>query len=333
MRTNAPDDHPFAKYVRILAKGKTGSRALSEDEAYKAFKMILENKVEDVQLGAFLMLLRVKEETASELAGFVQASRESMSLPIVIPSVTLDWSSYAGKKKHYPWYLLSALLLAQQGVRVFMHGAAGHTEGRIYSEVVLSALGITPARSWQDVEAQLDSIGFSFMPLSSFCPRLDQIIRLRPLMGVRSPVHTLSRLLNPTAAPFSLQSIFHPSYGDNHQLAAALLNQENAMVFKGEGGEVERRPEAEVKTKTLRNGMFSEQLWPKLLEGRQLGPKTISPEYISSVWRGQLQDTYAEAAVIGTTAFALFLLNETMGVEQSTEQARVYWMNRNTSAI
>ena len=53
-------EHPFAQYVRIVGKGKNGARSLSYDEAYQAFGMILKNEVLDVQLGAFLMLLRVK---------------------------------------------------------------------------------------------------------------------------------------------------------------------------------------------------------------------------------------------------------------------------------
>ena len=94
-------EHPFAQYVRILGKGKTSSRSLSFDEARDAMGMILRGEVLDVQLGAFLMLLRVKEESPDELAGFVAAARDFMQAPQDIP-VDLDWSSYAGKRKHYP---------------------------------------------------------------------------------------------------------------------------------------------------------------------------------------------------------------------------------------
>ena len=69
-------EHPFAQYVRILGKGKKGSRSFSENEAYDAMNMILKDEVEPVQLGAFLMLLRVKEESPEELSGFVKAVKE-----------------------------------------------------------------------------------------------------------------------------------------------------------------------------------------------------------------------------------------------------------------
>ena len=91
-------EHPFAQFVRIVGKGKNGARSLTYDEAYQAFSMILKNEVLDVQLGAFLMLLRVKEESVDELTGFVQATKDQLNFQPL--AVDLDWSSYAGKRKH-----------------------------------------------------------------------------------------------------------------------------------------------------------------------------------------------------------------------------------------
>ena len=63
---NRPE-HAFAPFVRILGKGKTGTRSLTLSEAEEAFGMILSGQAEPVQVGAFLKLLRVKEETGEEL--------------------------------------------------------------------------------------------------------------------------------------------------------------------------------------------------------------------------------------------------------------------------
>ena len=94
--------HPFAQTIRTLGRGKKGSRDLTEEEAYSAFSQVLKDEVEPEQLGAFLMLLRVKEETAAELAGFVRAARDHLETPTKLPAVHLDWSSYAGKRRHLP---------------------------------------------------------------------------------------------------------------------------------------------------------------------------------------------------------------------------------------
>jgi anthranilate phosphoribosyltransferase len=68
-------EHPFTPYVRILGRGKSNSRPLTIDEAKTAMAMILEGKALPEQIGAFLMLLRFKEETPEEIAGFVKAAQ------------------------------------------------------------------------------------------------------------------------------------------------------------------------------------------------------------------------------------------------------------------
>jgi len=73
---------------------------------------------------------------------------------------------------------------------------------------------------------------------------------MRHLLGLRSPVNTLSRLINPLGATASLQSIFHPAYARLHQEADRLLSQPRAPVFKGDSGEVEIKPQADTRTRT-----------------------------------------------------------------------------------
>lgn len=127
MTFTTPEEHPFAVYVRALGKGKRGARSLTEAEAETAMGLILDGRVTDAQLGAFLMLLRHKEESAEELAGFTCAVRARLQPPGF--AVDLDWPSYAGKKRHLPWYLLAVKCLAGSGVRVVMHGGGTHTAG------------------------------------------------------------------------------------------------------------------------------------------------------------------------------------------------------------
>lgn len=327
-----PNEHAFAPYVRILGKGKTGSRSLTRIEARTAMAMILRGEVKDVQLGAFLMLLRVKEESADELTGFVEAARVQISAPISL-GADLDWSSYAGKRKHLPWFLLSALTLADHGIRVFMHGAGGHTKGRLYTESALNALGISTCESWMDTERALATQQFAFMPLRHICPPLQAMIDLRNEFGLRSPVHTLVRLLNPLAAPYSIQSVFHPAYALNHQQAAVDLGQEHASVFKGEGGEIERRPEAASKVYSVHAGVMSEETWPKLVEGRQEQAEQLDVELLRAVWRGTARDEYAELAVLGTLAIGLRLLQRAESPDDALRMAGEYWAQRNKSRL
>lgn len=321
-------EHPFAEYIRILGKGKKGSRPLTQDEAYQAMLMILTEQVQPIQLGAFLMLMRVKEETPEELAGFVQAARETFKLDQYQANVDLDWSSYAGKRRHLPWFLLSALLLAENGITVFMHGSEGHTAGRLYTQDVLSYLGLQPATSISEAVQHLQQHQFSYLSLQHFCPKLHDIIELRPLLGLRSPVHTLVRLLNPFNAPHSIQGIFHPGYRPVHQQAAALLRQAHMAVLKGEGGETERNPDMDCLVQSVHDGELSDENWPALFTHRHVKAEQLDPKQLALIWQGTSTDEFAEASIIGTAAVALKLLGKAQSQQQAHELATDYWNAR-----
>ena len=137
------EPHPFAGFLRTIGRGATLGRPLDEAEAEQAMAMILDGAVEPVQLGAFLLVLRYRTETPAELAGFVRAARSRITAPDDI-AVDLDWPSYADRHKQLPYFLLAALLLAGNGVRVLMHGIDG--EGAATTPAALSALGVPALR-------------------------------------------------------------------------------------------------------------------------------------------------------------------------------------------
>ncbi len=327
------EEHPFAQYVRILARGRTIFRPLTRDEARDSMRMILAGEVEPIQLGAFLMLMRYKEETAEEVAGFVEACRDALDAPQGV-AVDLDWSSYAGKRRQLPWFILSCLLLAQNGVRIFMHGTEGHTPGRLYTRETLEFMGLPVADTLAEAAGHIDKTNFGYVPLEGLSPTLREIIDLRPFLGLRSPVHTISRMINPLAADAMIQGVFHPGYLATHQEAAQLLGERKMSVIKGEGGEIERRPNKPLIVKSVLNGELSEIEWPALLpESRQPHDEDMDTGRLLAVWRGELEDDYAEAAVTGTAALALGTMNQASDPDDAQAQAEAMWQARDRGRL
>ncbi|QGZ30919.1 glycosyl transferase family protein [Stutzerimonas stutzeri] len=321
-----PAEHPFAVFVRILGKGKRGARDLTREEAREAMGMLLDGKVEDTQLGAFLMLLRHKEESAQELAGFTEAVRERLHAPSI--AVDIDWPTYAGKKRHLPWYLLAAKCLARNGVRILMHGGGAHTAGRMYSEQQLDLLGIARCEDWNSVAVALDRANLAFAPLGFWMPGLQRMIDQRNILGLRSPIHSLARILNPLGARCGLQSIFHPGYQANHREASRLLG-DTAIVIKGEGGEIEVNPDGVAHLYGTQAGVSWDEDWPALSPQRHVKPATLDPQHLLAVWQGTVEDAYGELAVVATIALALRGLGQSR--ESAFSQARQYWERRNLS--
>lgn len=327
-------DHPFAKYLRTIARGPNLSRHLTEEEAYEATRMILADEVEPVQLGAFLCVLRVRTEVPEEGAGFVRAVRETLEVPPDSPAVDLDWSSYSGKKRQLPWYLLSALMLAQNGVRIFMHGSEGHTPDRIYAREALEGLGIPVATSLAEAAEHVEARNFTFLSLQHLSPKLQEIIELKPVIGVRSPVNTFARLINPLDATHEIQSVFHPNYGEIHRGTAQLLGRRNMAVFKGEGGEVERRPQKPLVVQYLLDGEPVDEEWPALMPEKKFKiDEAMDTSRLDAVWCGEEEDAYAAASVAGTAAVALRSLGRAGGIAEADEMARAMWDNRNRERL
>ncbi len=322
------EEHPFAQYIRILGKGKKGSRSLTEEEAYTTFLMILNEQVRPEQLGAYLMLLRVKEETPEEVAGFVRAVREFLNTAANDIRVDLDWSSYAGKRRHLPWFILTALLFAENGVRVFMHGASGHTDGRIYTKDVLNELGLNVSSNFADAQNAIEQNNFAYMDLEQLCPKLHQIIQLRPILGLRSPVHTLSRMINPLNAPYMMQGIFHPGYHPTHQLAGIILKQPHMAVIKGDGGEIERNPDMKCLVQSVHEGQMIDEEWPPMFKKRHVKDETLNVANLIALWRGEIEYEYGTAAVIGTTAITLKMMGKANTIEDAEALAQKMWHNR-----
>jgi len=323
----APAAHPFARFVRTVGRGQHLSRALGEDEAAEAMAMILAGEVAAEQLGAFLLVLRYRGETPEELAGFVRAARARLGAPADL-GVELDWPSYADRHKQLPYFALAALLLAEAGVKVALHGLAG--SGPVTTPAALQALGLAPAESFDAAARQLAQDNVAYLPVERLCPPLAGLFALRPTLGVRSAANTFGRELNPLGAPCQMQGVFHPTYLPVHQETARLLGQPRAAIFKGGGGEVQRNPEKPCRVSLVVDGAAAEEVWPALVPGARFAwrDEPLDPGLVVALWRGERESAAAEAAVVGTAAVALKLLGRAETQEAAQDLAEDLWRGR-----
>jgi anthranilate phosphoribosyltransferase len=158
------------------------------------------------------------------------------------------------------------------------------------------------------------------------------MIALRNVMGLRSPVHTLARLLNPLDAPFVMQAIFHPAYRESHQSAAALLGYRNSCVIKGEGGEIERNPDGLCLAKRIVDGALQDEEWPMLFPLRHAPEEEFVMDDFLAVWRGEKAHEYGEMAVVATVALALRTLQRADSQDAAMAMARAWWEARDRHA-
>lgn len=292
----------LSEHVRILGRGPGRSRSLTRDEARAAMAAMLDPACPPEAVGALLMLLRMKGETAEEIAGFAQAAQASIHVP---GGAALDWPCYAaGRTRGLPWFLLSAALVAQAGHRVLLHGWNG-PDRRIRDS--LAAAGIAIASSASDVARLLDRDGIAYLPLDEAHPALFRLLDLRRVLGLRSCINTVCRMLDPGRARASVQGVFHPSYRLLQADAARLLGRSDLTVIKGGGGEFECHPAKEIQIFGLRGGEIWDSVLPARIDvTRRLAMPTDAT--LPQLWSGQAAPAFETAIVLATAETALSTL-------------------------
>ena len=325
----------FAGFVATLGRGPGRSRPLSRAEARDAFGLVLADAVHPAQLGAFMMLLRYRGEDPEEITGLVEAARDALPHaasggPAAIGPVALDWPSYgAGRTRGAPWFLLSALALSQTGVRVLMHGT-NEFSGGISVADGLAAIGGAPSATAFEVGHALDRTGFAYWPAACLFPALDRLLGMRRLFGLRSPVNTVARLVDPGSAGVSVDGVFHPPYIALHLGVAERLDRRSVVVIKGGGGEAERPAAKPTAAHLWRRGRGrSELLLPALAPAVERSAVPDSPASFARVWHGEGPvSPLALQTVVGTVALALLALDDGLDPGTADRRAQEIWQAR-----
>ncbi|MCQ8240813.1 glycosyl transferase family protein [Rhizosaccharibacter radicis] len=321
----------FATFVQILGRGPGRSRSLSRDEARSAMELVLGDQVDPAQLGAFLMLLRYRGEDPDEIAGLVEAVRAAIGAgrsPGGEPTVMLDWPSYgAGRTRAAPWFLQAALALSRSGRSVLMHGTNEFSGGMTVADG-LRALEMPSTTGRREAIGTAARAGFAYLPVAALCPAVAALLGMRRLFGLRSPINTVGRLLDPADAMASVDGVFHPPYIEVHLSVAERLDRRSLLVLKGGGGEAERNGAKETTVfLTRREHGRSELPLPVLGPAAPRG-EPVDADRFRAVWEGAEAPEPVVATIIGTVAIGLLALDTDLDPGDADEMARTIWARR-----
>ena len=234
----------IASYIKEIGRGKEGARSLTEAQAYDLMSRVLDGHVSDLEVGAFCIAMRIKGETTVELAGFLTATQErcvpiSNGLHPGSPVVLLP--SYNGARKLPNLTALLALLLAQEGVAVLVHGVS-KDPGRVTTADVFHDLRLPIANNANDIGDAWSRREPVFMAIDTLCPALAKLLEVRRVIGLRNPGHTVAKLLDPVhhqsggGAALRVVNHTHPEYAE--ALSGFFQHtQANAMLMRGTEGE------------------------------------------------------------------------------------------------
>jgi anthranilate phosphoribosyltransferase len=222
-------------FRQLLAKVGTGA-SLSVEEAERAFDIMTSGDATPAQMGAFLMALRVRGETADELTGGARVLRAKV-LRVQAPDDAMDIVGTGGD--HHGTYNVSscsALVVAGAGVPVAKHGNRAFTSKSGAADV-LGALGVPLELPVDSIERCLREARVCFL----MAPRHHSA--MRNVAGPRvelAPTRTIFNLLGPLSNPalvrYQLVGVFDRRWVLPVAQALGNLGLHRALVVHGEDG-------------------------------------------------------------------------------------------------
>ncbi|MEA2371057.1 MAG: anthranilate phosphoribosyltransferase [Solirubrobacteraceae bacterium] len=204
-------DIPDATVTRALDRVASG-RDLTADEAAGVLGQIMAGDVSQAQIAGFLIGLRTKGETTSEIVGFARTMRSlATAVHADAPDQLLDTAGTGGGRTSFNVSTTAALIAAGAGCRVAKHGNRSATS-LSGSADLLEALGARIDLGPEAVARCIEEAGFGFM----FAPAHHQatrfVVPVRKQLGVRTIFNFLGPLTNPAGAGRQLIGVSDPAF-------------------------------------------------------------------------------------------------------------------------
>jgi anthranilate phosphoribosyltransferase len=226
---------------------------LTADHAAAVLAEIMEGRASEVQTGAFLIALRAKGETVSEVVGLARTMR-SLATPVTTARTDLvDTAGTGGGPSTFNVSTTAALVAAAAGCAVAKHGNRSYTS-KCGSAELLEALGVSIELDPKRVGRCIDEVGFGFM----FAPRhhkaMAHVVPVRKELAVRTIFNFLGPLTNPAGAQRQLLGVSDRHYQETIAEALVGLGSGRAMVVAGEDGVDEISISARTRVIEVRDG-------------------------------------------------------------------------------
>jgi anthranilate phosphoribosyltransferase len=208
---------------------------LSAKDAEQAMSALLEGGAGDALVAAFLIALRMKGETAAELAGFARAMRARVIFVDAGEDLIDTCGTGGDAAGTFNISTVAALVLAGAGARVAKHGNRSISSSGGGSADLLEALGVRIAMTPEEAARAVREIGIGFLFAPSLHPAMKHAQAVRRELKMRTVFNLLGPLANPARA--RAQLIGAPSPEAARLMAEALAEIGTGHAFVVHGGD------------------------------------------------------------------------------------------------
>jgi len=256
--------------LQLLLDGHSLDRAQSRE----VMNQIMSGEATPGQIGGFLVALRLKGETADEIAGCAEAMREHV-VPVRPQRTDLvDTAGTGGDGgKTFNISTAAALVAAAAGAGVAKHGNRS-VSSQAGSADVLEALGFELELPAERIAQSIDELGFGFMFAPTHHPAMRHAMPVRRELAARTVFNVLGPLTNPAGARAQVVGVFSPALVPTIAEVLLQLGAHRAFVVHGAFGIDELSPAGPNLICEVVDGFVRE----RTIDPEDLGVKRCRPE-------------------------------------------------------
>jgi anthranilate phosphoribosyltransferase len=215
---------------------------LSREDSRRVMDAIMSGEATPAQIGGFLVALRLKGETPSEIAGAAEAMRSHAIMVRPKRDDLVDTAGTGGDGgKTFNISTAAALVAAAAGAGVAKHGNRS-VSSQAGSADVLEALGFELDLTPERIAESIDTLGFGFMFAPVHHPAMKHAGPVRRELAARTVFNVLGPLTNPAGARAQVVGVYSPHLVPVIADVLAQLEARRAFVVHGAGGIDELSP-------------------------------------------------------------------------------------------
>jgi anthranilate phosphoribosyltransferase len=302
---------------------------LSEQQMEEVMDLMLSGELESSQIAGFLIALRCKGETVSEIGVAARVMRRhatGLSVPKDLP--LLDTCGTGGDGANtFNISTAAALVAAAGGATVAKHGNRS-VSSKSGSADVLEALGVSMECSPERLSEILLEIGIAFLFAPAHHAATRHAVGPRRSLGIRTLFNVLGPLTNPAGAQHQVMGVFSPDLVEPIGQVLADLGAHHALVVHGAGGLDEFSLEGPNLVAEIRNGTCDTYLLnpeevglsPASISALAGGEATENAEILRKIFEGEVSPR--SDAVAFNAGAALYAADKTESIAEGVAQAQ-----------
>ena len=221
--------------IKLAIRKLVEKKDLDEIEAKATMNIIMEGKATNAQIAAFLIALRMKNETVTEITEFAKVMRKKAT-KINAGSNLVDTCGTGGDcSGTFNISTAAAFVAAGAGVKIAKHGNRSVSSNSGSADVIEKLgvnIDITPKKMAECIEKA--NIGFLFALLLHGA--MKYAVPVRKELGVRTVFNVLGPLTNPAGAEAQVLGVFDSNLTESLANVLKNLGTKRAFVVHGNDG-------------------------------------------------------------------------------------------------